>query len=245
MNSQELTKTSYEGLPDWENPHVLSRNREAPHTTIIPYPDKASAISGDRGASPFYKLLNGRWSFKYVTSPRDAPEGFQGKSIDTSDWDTIPVPSNWQMLGYGRHQYTNVAYPYPADPPHVPQDNPVGLFRRNFYIPTEWEGMQVFLVFDGVDSAFYVWINGLWVGYSQGAHLPSEYNITPFIRPGNNSLAVQVFQWSDGSYLEDQDMWRLSGIFRDVYLIATPGIHIRDVSIQTQLDTGYAHAAWA
>lgn len=242
MNSQELTKTLYEGLPDWENPHVLSHKREAAHTTIIPYPDKASAMSGDRGASPFYKLLNGRWSFKYVTSPGDAPDGFQGKLIDTNDWDTIPVPSNWQMLGYGRPQYTNVAYPYPADPPHVPQDNPVGLYRRNFYIPTEWEGMQVFLVFDGVDSAFYVWINGLWVGYSQGAHLPSEFNITPFIRPGNNILAVQVFQWSDGSYLEDQDMWRLSGIFRDVYLIATPGIHIRDVSIQTQLDTGYTHA---
>ena len=137
------------------------------------------------------------------------------------------------MFGYGKPNYTNVRYPFPVDPPHVPQDNPCGLYRRAFALPEGWEGKEVFLEFEGVNSAFCVWLNGEMVGYSQGAHVPAEFRLTPFIRSGANLLVVQVFQWSDGAYLEDQDMWRLNGIFRDVYLFATPAVHMRDVRVGT------------
>lgn len=227
---------------DWENPQVLSRNREPAHATSIPYADAATALAGERGASPYFKLLNGEWQFYYANSPDAVPGGFQEETYDVSSWVSLPVPSNWQMHGYGRPNYTNVAYPYPVDPPYVPDENPVGLYRRSFAIPAAWKDRQVFLVFEGVDSAFYVWVNGHMVGYSQGSHLPSEFNITPYIRQGENLLAVQVYQWSDGSYLEDQDMWRLSGIFRDVYLLSTPGVHVRDIRVRTTFDTQYRDA---
>ena len=222
--------------PDWENPRLLSRSREPGHATLVPYADLDSARAGDRQASPYFRLLNGDWDFLYLPSPAAVPAGFEQPGFTQSGWRSLPVPSNWQLHGYGRPQYTNVDYPFPVDPPHVPQDNPVGLYRRRFMLPAAWDGQQVFLNFDGVDSAFYLWINGHPAGYSQGAHLPSEFNITLYLQPGENVLAVQVFQWSDGSYLEDQDMWRLSGIFRDVYLVATPGVRLRDVRVRTPLD---------
>ena len=226
-------------LPDWQNPAVLGRQRQPAHASLLPYADSASALSGERSASPYFKLLNGHWQFYYADTPLELPEGFSAEDYPADDWERIPVPSNWQMLGYGRPNYTNVAYPYPVDPPHVPQENPVGLYRHTFQLPAGWDNKQVMLVFEGVDSAFYVWVNGQMVGYSQGAHLPSEFNITPYLHGGQNSLAVQVFQWSDGSYLEDQDMWRLSGIFRDVYLVGVPGVHLRDVRIRSLLDDRY------
>jgi len=147
------------------------------------------------------------------------------------------------MLGYDKPVYTNVRYPFQADPPRVPHDdNPIGSYRRNFEIPSAWNGREIFLVFGGVDSAFYVWVNGEIVGYSQGSRLPAEFNVTSFVHPGGNMLAVQVYRWSDGSYLEDQDMWRLSGIYRDVYLFCTPKIHVRDFFVRTDLDGKYADA---
>ena len=232
---------------DWENPALLAENREPAHATLVPFADAETAAQGERGRSPSFKLLNGQWQFHYAGSPAEVPEGFQDDVFAADGWDAIPVPSNWQMLGYGTPNYTNVAYPYPVDPPHVPHENPVGLYRRAFHLPAAWEdtgeGRQVFLVFQGVNSAFYVWLNGRKIGYSQGSHMPSEFNITPHVRPGENLLAVQVFQWSDASYLEDQDMWRHSGIFRDVYLIATPGAHVRDVRIRTRIDPAAADAA--
>ncbi len=222
-------------LPDWENPDVLQRNRQPSHATLVPYPDTETALVPERGASQWFRLLNGRWEFRYCQSPVDVPDGFEGEAFDTAGWDLLPVPSNWQMHGYGIPNYTNVRYPYPVDPPRVPQDNPVGLYRRTFHLPAGWEqGRQVFLVFEGVDSAFYVWVNGRQVGYSQGSHMVSEFDVTLYMREGENLLAVQVFQWSDASYLEDQDMWRLSGIFRDVYLMATPTVHVRDVAVRTE-----------
>jgi len=227
---------------DWENHQLLSRNREPAHATLLPYADAGAALTGERGASPFFKLLNGRWQFCYAASPADVPAGFQAESFDASDWDMIPVPGNWQMHGYGKPNYTNVNYPYPVDPPVVPNENPCGAYRRTFSLPAAWTGKEVFLEFEGVNSAFYVWINGQMVGYSQVAHAPAEFRITPFVRPGENLLAVQVFQWSDGAYLEDQDMWRLNGIFRDVYLFATPAVHVRDVEITTELDASYTDA---
>jgi len=229
-------------MNDWENQQLLSRNREPAHATLVPYPDETTALAGEREASPFIKLLNGRWRFRCLPSPAAVPSDFAQPGFCDADWATIPVPSNWQMLGYGKPNYTNAAYPYPVDPPRVPQDDPVGLYRRSFDLPAGWEGRQVSLNFDGVDSAFYVWVNGELVGYSQGSHLPSEFNITRYLQPGTNLLAVQVFQWSDGSYLEDQDMWRLSGIFRDVYLFSTPAVHLRDVRIRTSFDPSYTGA---
>jgi beta-galactosidase/beta-glucuronidase len=231
--------TNAKSLPDWQNPAVLGRQREPAHASVLPFADAASALTGERSASSYFKLLNGHWQFYYAATPLEMPEGFSAEDFPAEEWDRIPVPSNWQMLGYGRPNYTNVAYPYPVDPPHVPQENPVGLYRRTFQVPADWDDKQVFLTFEGVDSAFYVWVNGKMVGYSQGAHLPSEFNITAYLHDGQNSLAVQVYQWSDGSYMEDQDMWRLSGIFRDVYLVAIPGVHLRDVRIRSLLDDSH------
>ena len=228
--------------PDWENPLLLSRGREPGRATLVPYADLDSARRGERQASPYFRLLNGQWDFYYVPNPAAVPAGFEQPGFAGEGWRPLPVPSNWQLHGYGRPQYTNINYPFPVDPPHVPQDNPVGLYRRRFVLPPTWDGRQVFLNFDGVDSAFYVWVNGHPAGYSQGAHLPSEFNITLYLQPGENVLAVQVFQWSDGSYLEDQDMWRLSGIFRDVYLLAAPGVRLRDVRVRTTFDAPGADA---
>ena len=229
-------------MNDWENPRLLHRNREPARATSIPYADTDAALCGEPGGSPFFRLLSGQWKFYYANSPAALPEGFEAADFDDAEWDDIPVPSNWQMLGYGKPNYSNIAYPYPVDPPRVPQDNPVGLYRQTFDLPAEWEGRQVFLSFDGVDSAFYVWLNGEPVGYSQVSHMPSEFNVTKHLRAGGNALAVQVFQWSDGSYLEDQDMWRLSGIFRDVCLVSTPSVHLRDARIRTRFDEAYADA---
>ncbi|HEY9077756.1 MAG TPA: glycoside hydrolase family 2 TIM barrel-domain containing protein [Anaerolineaceae bacterium] len=229
-------------LPDWQNPAVLAKNREPARASLLPYADVPSAMTEERSASPFFKSLNGQWRFSYVSSPIEVPEQFFSPELNDSDWDSLPVPSNWQMHGYGTPNYTNVNYPYPVDPPRVPQENPVGLYRRAFSVPQSWQNRQVFLVFEGVDSAFYIWVNGRQVGYSQGSHMPSEFNITDYLQPGVNLLAVQVFQWSDASYLEDQDMWRMSGIFRDVYLYSTASIHLRDVRVRTFLENGYKDA---
>ncbi len=227
---------------DWQNPKLLSRGREPSHASLLAYEDIPSALTRERGASPYFRLLNGEWQFRYQPSIMEVPDHFYSTSYEDSDWEALPVPSNWQMHGYGKPNYTNVNYPYPVDPPFVPQENPVGLYRHAFNLPKSWQGRQTFLMFEGVDSAFYVWVNGQMVGYSQGSHLPSEFNVTSFVQEGLNSISVQVFQWSDGSYLEDQDMWRMSGIFRDVYLYSTPGIHLRDVHIRPELDPAYTDA---
>lgn len=219
---------------DWENPGLLHRNRQAAYATSVPYQDAEAALSGEREGSRFFRLLNGNWQFRYLPSPAEVPLDFFAETFDASAWDLLAVPSCWQMHGYGRPQYTNTKYPFPVDPPFVPTENPVGLYRRAFTVPQEWSEMRVFLEFGGVDSAFYLWLNGQQVGYSQGSHMPSEFDITSFLQAGDNTLAVQVFQWSDGSYLEDQDQWRLSGIFREVCLIARPAAaSVRDVQIRT------------
>jgi len=228
--------------PDWQNLSVLQRHREEPHATLVPFPDEATARTAERELSPWFKLLSGTWAFYYAEAPHLAPEGFEAPSFDASGWDTIPVPSNWQMHGYDRPNYSNVRYPFPVDPPHVPDDNPTGSYRRTFALPESWAGRRVFLHFDGVNSACHVWLNGKAVGYSQGAHVPAEFDVTRLLRPGTNTLAVRVYKWSDGAYLEDQDFWRLSGIFRDVYLFAAPAVHIRDARIRTPLDERYTDA---
>ncbi|MDQ0888991.1 beta-galactosidase/beta-glucuronidase [Paenibacillus sp. V4I9] len=221
-------------IPDWENLEILGRNTEPPHTGFIPYGDVESALDNERAASPYFQSLNGNWKFYYAESPSQASEFFYDSSFSADDWNTIPVPGNWQMHGYGRPHYSSSYYPFPIDPPYVPNDNPVGCYRRSFIIPDSWDGRQLFLVFEGVDSAFHVWVNGQFAGYGQGSHMHSEFRVTSLLHPGENIVAVQVYQWSDGSYLEDQDKWRLSGIFRDVYVKATPHVHIRNIVVQTR-----------
>ena len=236
-------------LPDWENPAVISRNTERPHTTLIPYSDEASALKFDRSASPYYKSLNGNWKFKWVSHPSKVPGDFFQNNVNTSTWDDLPVPSNWQVVGaregrpYDRPIFTNIKHPFPTTPPRITSDtNSVGLYRTQFSLPANWQGHDVFLHFAGVQSACYVWVNGLQVGYHEDGMTPAEFNVTKYLRAGENHLAVQVINWSDGSYIEDQDFWRISGIFRDVYLFATPTIHIRDYYVVTDLDENFQNA---
>jgi beta-galactosidase len=230
-------------VPDWENPQVVGRNKEPGHCTLVPYLNTSTALKCERQASKFYQSLNGKWKFNWVSKPSDRPVDFYKPRYDVSGWDEIPVPSNWQMHGYGRPIYLNVRYPYPVNPPNIPHNyNPVGSYRTEFRIPETWENRQVFLHFDGIKSASYIWINGRKVGYSQDSMLPAEFNVTKYLRKGKNILAVEVYRWSDGSYLEDQDMWRLSGIYRNVYLFSTPQVHIRDFAVRTDLDDNYTDA---
>jgi len=223
--------------PDWENPAVFQRGAEPPHATLVPFATPEQARTGGRTDSPWFRSLNGDWRFRWLPRPADCPVDFAAPQFDDRAWDRLPVPANWQLHGYGQAVYLNVPYVFPKNPPHVPaDDNPVGLYRHLFDIPADWAGRQVFLHFAGVDSAFYVWVNGREVGYSQDSRTPAEFNITPHLVPGVNHLAVQVFRYSDGSYLECQDMWRLSGIHRDVWLFARPAVYLRDVEVKTLLD---------
>ena len=239
-------------IPDWENPQITGINKQPAHATLIPYADAESAARCDRAASPFRRSLNGTWRFHVDPNPASAVQGFESPAFDDSAWDDIPVPSNWQLQGdiargqprYDKPMYTNVQYPFPIDRlPGVPlDDNPTGHYRRSFTVPEEWAGRRLFLTFDGVDSAFYVWLNGRMLGFSKDSRLPAEFDITDFVQPGENLLALRVFRWSDGSYVEDQDFWRLSGIFRDVTLWSAPTLHIRDFAVVTELDAAYRNA---
>ena len=222
--------------PEWQDQSILFRNRKPARADFIPYPD--AALSGDRESSRI-KTLNGQWKFHYAENPGAVPTGIEAADYDDTTLAEIPVPSNWQMHGYGLPNYTNVRYPYPVDPPFVPDDNPVGSYRRSFSLPASWNARRTFLVFNGVNCYFRAWVNGTEAGMSKGSHMPAEFDITDLVQEGANSLAVQVYQWSDASYLEDQDMWRFSGIFRDVYLVSAPETHIADVHLNTLLTNDY------
>ncbi len=230
--------------PDWENPQMVGRNKEAPRATAIPFADSLSAQVGEPAGSPWYRSLNGEWSFHWSENPARRPVEFYRPDFDVGSWNTIPVPANWQLHGYGYPIYTNIRYAWgEPDPPRVPHDfNPVGSYRRTFTIPQGWVGRRVFLQFDGVSSAFYVWVNGHEVGYSQDSRTPAEFDITRYLVAGNNVLAAEVYRYSDGSYLECQDFWRLSGIFRDVSLVARDELHIRDFQVHTDLDDSHRDA---
>lgn len=235
-----------QSLPEWENPRVFRINNEAAHATLMPFADKATALTFDKSNSSFYKSLNGTWRFRYLTNPSMTPDDFPADSINESRWTNIEVPGNWQLQGdFDPPVFTNIIHPFRADPPRVPQDyNPTGLYRKTFTVPDEWKGRQVFLHFAGVQSNATVYLNGKKVGYNEDGMLPAEYNITGMLRPGDNLLAVQVINWSDGSWLEDQDFWRLSGIYRDVFIFSTPSQHIRDYYVTTDLDEMYRDATF-
>jgi beta-galactosidase len=230
--------------PDWENPHMIGRNKELPRATSIPFSDAKAALAGISSASPWFQSLNGEWSFHWSQNPAQRPVEFFRPDFDVSSWDSIPVPANWQLHGYGYPIYTNIAYAWgEPDPPRVPHDfNPVGSYRRTFEIADSWEGRKVILHFAGVSSAFYLWINGHEVGYSEGSRTPAEFDITPYLKPGKNVLAAEVYRYSDGSYLECQDFWRISGIFRDVFLYSWGDVYFRDFQVHTDLDDEYRDA---
>ncbi len=230
-------------LPEWQDPEVVQVNREDPHATRFSFESLETALAGEPANSEAFLLLNGKWSFHWSTNPADKPAGFYEPEYDVSGWDLIPVPSNWELQGYGIPIYVNIPYEWTRDPnpPDVPVDhNPVGSYRRDFQIPESWDGKQVYIHFGAVKSAFYLWVNGKKVGYSQGSKTPAEFNITRYIRPGNNVVAAEVYRWSDGSWLECQDFWRISGIERDVYLEARPGVHIHDFFYRAGLTNNYS-----
>lgn len=225
---------------DIENPEVFAVGREYPRSTAIPYASVKEAESFDYNQSPWFMSLNGQWKFNFSERPDVRPVDFYKPTSDVSSWKEIAVPSNWEMEGYGVPIYTNVIYPYPNNPPYVPHDdNPVGSYRRSFMLPPDWAGRQVFLHFDGSTAGMYVWVNGEKVGYVQSTKNPAEFNITKYLRPDENIIACEVYRWTDGSYLEDQDFWRLSGIDRDVYLYSTADVRIRDFFALADLDKAY------
>ncbi len=231
-------------VPEWENLDVLQINRLAPRATFVPYSSIEAALEGDVSACENIQSLNGKWEFHWSPDPQSRPVDFYRPDFETTDWHRITVPGNWQTQGFGTPLYVNITYPFKMDPPKVmgepPEEytsfrerNPVGSYRRFFTVPEGWKNKEIFLHFAGVDSAFYVWINGRKVGYSEGSRTPAEFNVTEYLMDDENLLAVEVYRYSAGSYLEDQDFWRLSGIFRDVYLWASPRVGIRDFEVKT------------
>ena len=226
--------------PYWEDPAVLAENREPPHASFTPFATVDAAIRDRPDDSPYRISLNGDWRFHWVPRPAQRPTDFFEPDFDASAWDVIPVPANWEFEGYGHPVYRDEFYSFPADPPHIPHDdNPVGSYRRTIEVPVDWEGREVFLNFDGVYSAFFVWVNGEYIGYSEGSRTPAEFRVTEAVRPGSNVVAAQVYRWSDGSYLESQDFWRVSGIDRDVYLVSRPATYLRDFFAEADLDDAY------
>jgi beta-galactosidase len=239
--------------PEIENPELLGINKEPAHATLMAYANLDEALKANRHASSYCLNLNGLWKFNWVARPEQRPVDFYKSTYDVSKWKDIPVPSNWQVLGYGTPIYKNEGYTTKKDFPRVMSEppttytayierNPVGSYRREFEVPQNWKDRRLFLTFDGVDAAFFLWINGEKVGYSVNSRNAAEFDVTKYIKPGKNTVAVEVYRYCSGSYLEDQDMWRLSGIFRNVTIWSTPNIHVRDFFVKTDLDTQYRNA---
>ncbi|TKG94918.1 DUF4981 domain-containing protein [Puteibacter caeruleilacunae] len=240
-------KSKYENVPfeennppEWEDQSVYEINKEKPHAHFVPFESEAKAVANDKNASAYYKSLNGKWKFNLVKKPTDRPYYFFKADYDDADWDMIDVPANWECKGYDIPIYTNVDYPHEKTPPTI-QDhyNPVGSYRTYFEIPEGWDNKEVILHFGAVSSAMYVWVNEQKVGYSEGSKTPAEFNITKYLKSGKNLLAVEVYRWCDGSYLEDQDFWRLSGITRDVALVGRNKVHVFDFWAKAGLTDDY------
>jgi len=237
------------GYPEWNNnPELFQLGRLAAHASLMPFPSVSEAFSNDPESSPYYQSLNGVWKFSFAETPDRRSRDFYRTDFDASGWGEMPVPSHWQLQGYDYPQYTNVKYPWSVSepeltPPFAPTlYNPVGSYIRTFTVPENWKGRPVFLSFQGVESAFYVWVNGELAGYSEDTFTPAEFDITPYLVEGDNKLAVEVYRWCDASWLEDQDFWRLSGIFRDVYLYSPGPVHIADFFVRSDLDADYRDA---
>ncbi|MDR3653411.1 MAG: glycoside hydrolase family 2 TIM barrel-domain containing protein [Paludibacter sp.] len=236
-----------------EDPECLGINKEPYHATLMPYANLDEALKANRHASSLCMSLNGLWKFNWVSWPQQRPVDFYKPSFDVSGWKDIKVPSNWQLLGYGTPDYSNFTYIFQKDFPRVmsmppkmyttyKERNPVGSYRREFTLPASWSGRRTFITFDGVDAGFFLWVNGKKVGYSVNSRNAAEFDLTNYLKQGKNIIAAEVYRFTTGSYLEDQDMWRLSGIFRNVTLWSAPQEHIRDYFIKTNLDSQYRDA---
>ena len=242
LSAQELEKR-YSALDDYENPFVYRIGSEPSRAGFFPYKNNAEARNEKVHSASNFVSLNGSWRFNWVRKPADRPIGFEAENFDTRSWTEIPVPSSQEVQGHGVPIYLNIPYPFPPNPPYIPDEyNPVGSYKRDFVVPDSWANQRIVLYFGSVSGGLTVWVNGKKVGYNEASKTPVEFDITDKVQFGNNSIAVQIYRWTDGSYLEDQDFWRLSGMHRDVYLYSTPSTHIEDFKIVTDLDDDYQNA---
>ncbi|MCE1200459.1 MAG: beta-galactosidase, partial [Marinilabiliales bacterium] len=236
-----------------ENPECLGINKEPWHATLMPYGNLQEALQAKRNASSRSLSLNGNWKFNWSPTPESRPADFYKPGFDVSAWKELPVPSNWEVFGYGTPFYRNSGYTIKRDFPHImsqpdpaytafKERNPVGSYRREFDVPADWKGGRNFITFEGVDCAFFLWVNGEKVGYSVNSRNAADFDLTRYLKPGRNMIAVEVYQYSSGTWLEDQDMWRLHGIFRGVTLWNAPQVHIRDFFVKQDLDDQYKDA---
>jgi beta-galactosidase len=231
---------------DWENPAVFQINREPARATFLPFADKRSAVADYYEASPWFYSLNGNWKFQWSPTPDQRPKDFYKTDFNVANWKEIQVPSNWELKGYGIPIYTNMTYPFPKNPPYINHaDNPVGSYRRYVDLPQTWDGRRVYIHFEAGTAAMYVWVNGQKVGYTENTKSPAEFDITNYVKPGKNLIAAEVYRWSDGSYLEDQDFWRISGIDRNVYLYSTANLRVADFFARPDLDGSYKNGSLA
>ena len=229
----------------WEDPEIVQINKEQPRAHFIPYATAEQATADNIWDSPNLVSLNGVWKFHLAQKPSERPFYFFKDDYDLKDWSEIKVPSNWEVEGFDYPIYTNVSYPHAKTPPLIQEHyNPVGSYKRTFEVPVEWSGDEIFLHFGAASSMLNVWINEQFVGYSEDSKTPAEFNITKYLKKGKNSLAVEIFRWSDASYLECQDFWRISGITRDVYLMARNQQSIRDFKLTADLDENYTNGVF-
>jgi beta-galactosidase len=229
---------------DWENPQLFELNKEKPHATFMVFNKSEDVVSDDYNRSPYYQSLNGTWKFVYVDKYAKRPTNFFRTDLNDSKWNNIPVPSNWERKGFGIPIYTNIIYPFPKNPPFIGENNPVGTYRKYFTVPANWDGREVFLHFGSITGCAFVYVNGQKVGMTKASKSPAEFDISKFLKKGNNLLAVQVFRWHDGSYLEDQDFFRISGIERNVFLYALPKLTVWDFFLKADLDTTYKNGVF-
>ena len=239
-----LTASAFAQRNEWQNPEVNQVNRAPMHTNYFAYESEENALNGDKTESENFMSLNGDWKFYWVKDADQRPTDFFKPGFDDKGWDTMPVPGLWELNGYGDPLYVNVGYPWRSqfknNPPEVPvENNNVGSYRKEFVLPADWKGKEVFAHFGSVTSNIYLWVNGQFVGYSEDSKLEAEFNITKYLKPGNNTIAFQVFRWCDGTYLEDQDFLRLSGVGRDCYLYARNSKYIQDIRVTPDLDADY------
>jgi beta-galactosidase len=243
VHTQGITVNNRPLLDYIANTALYEENQTAPHAPIVPFVNREQAMKGEWTACPYVISLNGKWKFKWSETPEQASWDFYQLDYSVSGWDEISVPSNWQMQGFGDPKFRNVQQPFPSNPPYPPAEyNPVGSYRRNFTVPENWQGRRILLYFEGLKTAAFIWVDGQYIGYNEGGMEPAEFDVSDFVRVGENQIAVQVLRYADATYLECQDMWRLSGIYRPVYLLAMPRVQLRDYYITTDLDEAYRDA---
>jgi beta-galactosidase len=230
---------------DWENPRLVDQGKEKPHASFMLFDSAKEVILDDYSKSSYYQSLNGPWKFNYVDKYADRIKDFYRTDLNDAQWASLTVPSNWELNGFGIPIYTNITYPHPKNPPFIGEDNPVGTYRKTFTVPENWENRETLIHFGSISGCAFIYVNGKKVGITKASKTPAEFNITPFLKKGSNQLSVQVFRWHDGSYLEDQDFWRLSGIERDVYLFSMPKQTIWDFFLKADLDQTYTNGLFS